>query len=677
MIRSRFPASERNRTWGPAERMRWLWISTLALVIGLAGPTVTAATVESGSSLPEVYVEVLLDPEQTRIHGTMRLHSPPPTVEFSLLPGLRLTAARADDKPLSWRQSGSRYNLNASEAATLFLEWEGHPEIAQGRVLFGADGGFLPGRSGWYPHPQLLGDFRAELTLRTPRGQRAVGTGSRLVGGAITPDEIDAAHLQVASFVHPRIDQLEVATGPWREQSRTVSGVLLTTLFPAELSERLSTTYLDHLEEFLPLFVERAGPYPFSSFTVAASPLPVGLAFPGWTLMGEAVLPLPFIPRSSLAHEFLHSWWGTGVRVDYGSGNWSEGLTTYMADYFLDEQRGLAQATRERWLLDLAWLPAAQDHPLRDFRSGNQGSGRMIGYNRAALVFHMLRNRIGDEAFYAATRQLNERFRYRVAGWDDLAAIFSETSGQDLERFFWHWLEREGMPEIGWTDLSIAHDSDQDTLVGRIFQTPGVEPWPVEIPLILHTEDGTVRYVIDLDQGEAEIRIPLSSTLLAVDLDSSYEVLRAWPDPPPIARTVTLDPSARFLATQPEFEWMVEQIFRGGRASPLPSEDHFTTDVPTLLIGETREIDELKGRLGLNPPLLSFQTEGSARMWTVPNTRTLVISADDTASLGRITRSLRHQGHRSYLIQDDRGRTIATGVWDSRHTVLRWAPENY
>lgn len=213
--------------------MRWIRISALALVIWLAGPAVPAAADESGSSLPKVHVEVLLDPEQARIQGTMRLHSPPPTVEFSLLPGLRLTAARADDTPLAWRQSGSRYTLNAPEAAALLLEWEGHPEITQGRVLFGVDGGFLPGRSGWYPHPQLLGDFRAELTLLTPRGQRAIGTGSREVDGAITPDEINAAHLQaahlqVARFVHPRIDQLEVATGPWREQSRSVSGVLLT-----------------------------------------------------------------------------------------------------------------------------------------------------------------------------------------------------------------------------------------------------------------------------------------------------------------------------------------------------------------------------------------------------------------------------------------------------------------
>jgi hypothetical protein len=643
--------------------------------LAFAAGALTASDASS-SPLPEVRIEALLDPEQARIEGKMTVYSPPPVIEFSLLPGLRLTAAVADGAALPWQQLGSRYTLNASNTAALILEWEGHPETAQGRVLFGADGGFLPGRSGWYPHPQQLGDFRAELHLRTPPGQRAIGTGSRVVTDETTVDSFDPTRSQVTRFMHPRVDQLAVATGPWREQSRTVSGILLTTLFPPELSEHLSATYLDHLEEFLPLFVERAGPYPFSSFTVAASPLPVGLAFPGWTLMGEAVLPLPFIPRSSLAHEFMHSWWGTGVRIDYGSGNWSEGLTTYMADYFLDEQRGQAQATRERWLLDLAWLPASQDHPLREFRSGNQGSGRMIGYNRAALIFHMLRNRIGDEAFYAATHQLNARYQHRVASWDNLAAIFSETSGQDLGTFFAHWLEREGMPEIGWYGLSIERESDRDILAGRIFQTPGVEPWPVEIPLILQTENGPIRHVVNLDTGKAEIRIPLASGLHAVDLDPNFEVLRAWPNPPPIARTVTLDPSARYFATQSGFEALAGDIFRDVRASPLPGETYFSTDVPTLLIGETREIDELKGRLGLNPPLLSFQTEGTARMWTVPDTRTLVISADDAASLGRIARSLRHQGHRSYMVQDERGRTLASGVWESK-AFLRWIPDKH
>ena len=40
----------------------------------------------------------------------------------------------------------------------------------------------------------------------------------------------------------------------------------------------------------------------------------------------------------SLAHEVLHAWWGNAVAVDYERGNWSEALTTFMADYALAEE---------------------------------------------------------------------------------------------------------------------------------------------------------------------------------------------------------------------------------------------------------------------------------------------------------------------------------------------------
>ena len=56
------------------------------------------------------------------------------------------------------------------------------------------------------------------------------------------------------------------------------------------------------------------------------------------------MLRLPFIRASSLGHEVLHNWWGNGVLVDYARGNWSEGLTTFMADYAYKSEESAAAA---------------------------------------------------------------------------------------------------------------------------------------------------------------------------------------------------------------------------------------------------------------------------------------------------------------------------------------------
>jgi len=64
---------------------------------------------------------------------------------------------------------------------------------------------------------------------------------------------------------------------------------------------------------------------------------PTGFGFSSYTLLGSSVLRLPFILSTSLGHEIAHCWWGNGVYVDYESGNWSEGLTTYVSDYLYTE----------------------------------------------------------------------------------------------------------------------------------------------------------------------------------------------------------------------------------------------------------------------------------------------------------------------------------------------------
>jgi len=111
------------------------------------------------------------------------------------------------------------------------------------------------------------------------------------------------------------------------------------------------------------------GPYPFPKFAIVENFFPTGYGFPSYTLLGASVLQLPFIPATSLRHEIAHSWWGNGVLVDYASGNWCEGLTTYVADYLSQEIASAADARlyRQQVLQTMRRLP----HRGPIFRSGS------------------------------------------------------------------------------------------------------------------------------------------------------------------------------------------------------------------------------------------------------------------------------------------------------------------
>ncbi|TVP92239.1 MAG: M1 family peptidase [Thioalkalivibrio sp.] len=644
------------------------WLARLALGVLLLLPLPAAAD-------PLWKMSLDLDPAAGTLKGELQLPLAAGAHSFTLLEDLDLGAIEAADGALEAVPVGPgeyRLDVPAEAAGDIRLHWSGRlPEAdpMRSRLFLTTEGGFLPEGTGWYPRFEQEA-FALRLEGRTPDGQRFVATGS-LSG---SPVQEDRGHAAV--YEHPRTDAIVVATGPWEERERLVNGIRVRTLFPNELDRAHAETYLDHTAEYLSLFADRAGPYPYQSFTIAASPMPVGFAFPGFTLLGERVIPLPFIPRTSLAHELMHNWWGTGVRIDYDSGNWSEGLTTYMADYYLDEQRGEAADTRHRWLLDLAWLPEELDRPLVTFRGGNQGADRIVGYNRGAMLFRMLEERIGTEAFEAGAHLLNERHMFAVASWNDVVRAFSDAAGEELEAFFEPWLKRPRLPELALRDVAAGEEEGRWVVSGSLEQAQDEAPWPLRVPLEIETEAGVERHVVTLDDRRADFRVALGERPVALAADPHHEVLRRLPDPPPILRTVSLDPDTRLITTQDGLEPFARAILG---FAPERAED-FDPDAPLLVLGSTSDVTRWLDRAGAPRPPDGLEQSGHARMWTLPGTRTAVVSTDDAAGLRNIARSLRHHGHRSYLVQDADGRTEKAGVWESEtdplHVELASAPES-
>ncbi len=63
-------------------------------------------------------------------------------------------------------------------------------------------------------------------------------------------------------------------------------------------------------------------------------------------------------------------------------------------------------------------------------------------YSKGSIVLHMLRQRLGDEAFFKGVREYVQRFKFREVETDDFRRVMEEVSGQSLERFFEQWVYR-------------------------------------------------------------------------------------------------------------------------------------------------------------------------------------------------------------------------------------------
>ncbi len=153
---------------------------------------------------------------------------------------------------------------------------------------------------------------------------------------------------------------------------------------------------------------------------------------------------------------------------------------------------------------------------------------RSILYNKSAVVLHMLRRFIGDEAFFAGLRRFYAEWRFRKAGTDDLQAAFEAGTPLKLDRFFEQWIRGFTMPRI---HLTWTVEDEGKTGVIRVEQANDVFDFPLTVVLQFgdgRSEERTLRIV-----GPAFVeRVPLSSPLRKVtarDPLSYYDVVKIKP----------------------------------------------------------------------------------------------------------------------------------------------------
>ena len=392
------------------------------------------------------------------------------------------------------------------------------------RGWIGDDGVFLDGAAPWYPRfgDQLL---TFDLRVQAPPGWRAVSQGQPLGDN----------HWRET---HPQDDIYLIANYFRVYQQSTPNG--LAQVFLRQLDPVLAQRYLDATQTYLALYSRLLGPYPYAKFALVENFWESGYGMPSFTLLGPQVLRLPFIIHSAYPHEILHNWFGNGVYVDYARGNWSEGLTTYLADHFLKAQQGQGAAYRREALQRYARYAAkAGAFPLSHFTARHGDASQAIGYSKAMMVFHMLHRRLGDEIFFAGLRRFVRDYRFKRASYSDLQHSWEQASGRPLARFFDQWLERPGAPRLALGKVTVKRIGGQYRLDGVLRQTQAEPPFELRVPVVIQLTDGKMRHeTIPLDGRSQAFHWVFESQPLSLAVDPDFDLFRQL-DPAEIPMTLS------------------------------------------------------------------------------------------------------------------------------------------
>ena len=278
------------------------------------------------------------------------------------------------------------------------------------------------------------------------------------------------------------------------------------------------------------------GDSPYQSFSVALveSTLPGGHS-PAYFAIVDQPLPNATVtwrddpaafqryPEFFVAHELAHQWWGQGVGWRNYHEQWlSEGFAQYFAALYAQHERGedtFVSVIRQmrKWSMDESDQgPVYFGYRIGHIR-GDSRAFRAIVYDKGAMVLHMLRRLIGDDAFFRGIRRFYAESRFEKAGSDDLRRAMEAEAGKPLSRFFERWIYSAALPKISFSS-HVEKGADGDELAVHFEQAGDIFDLPVTVT-IHYTDRSTADIVVAVTDRTVDTRIPLTGPVRSVEVN--------------------------------------------------------------------------------------------------------------------------------------------------------------
>ena len=501
-------------------------------------------------SLPANNITVRFDLERHLLQGVSKIVLPAGGEAAVDLSGLRVLSVTVDGAALEARHETSVVTFGPSRSAeNVVIEYEmeaaaipaadmeKNPGVVQGNLIE-PSGIVLMG--GWYPSVRGLSVYN--LTAVLPPGFEGISEADQVT----VRETADRKNEFVFSFPHP-VGGITLVGGSYKVQREDFRGTEIATYFLPE-DAGLAKKYIEYTKKYLGMYNDLIGPYRYKRFSIVENVLPTGYSFPTYTLLGREVVRLPFILETSLGHEILHQWFGNMVYVDYQGGNWSEGLTTYLADQRFEELKGEGWDYRKQILISFgSYVNADNDFPLNTFTSRMDYASRAIGYGKCAMVFHMLRMSIGDQKFFDAVRAFVEKNSFRRASWTDIKTAFETVTGTDLSWYFKQWLEEKGGPQIEVKNAELSYRGSTAVVSFELEQKG--KDFRFLLPVAVKTKEGETTKTFEIEKKKTRLEIETKGSPTELVIDGNYDLFRALSEKefPPVISRLLGDPKKIFV----------------------------------------------------------------------------------------------------------------------------------
>ncbi|WP_183906650.1 M1 family metallopeptidase [Rufibacter immobilis] len=228
-----------------------------------------------------------------------------------------------------------------------------------------------------------------------------------------------------------------------------------------------------------------------------------------------------------IAHELFHQWFGDLVTTEsWANLPLNESFADYSEYLWAEHQYGPEEAalTHQTALLEYLGESRTKQEPLiRYHYEDKEDMFDSHSYAKGGRVLHMLRQEVGEDAFFAALNLYLRQNQYSAVELDKLRLAFEEVTGRDLKPFFQQWFLTPGHPE-----LAVSHQYENGTLTVLVQQTQDtVRSTVYKFPLVISLlqEGKWQEQTVQVEKVLETFRFPMAAAPQTVVVDPRQHLL--------------------------------------------------------------------------------------------------------------------------------------------------------
>lgn len=534
-----------------------------------------------GTQTKGITLSLFLNPLKHYLSGTA-------TVSFAnsstfrvlqLAPGLKLVGnLDTTAKGMNVFRKKNKYYLMGSESKTLSLYYNGTIQPGQGNFeLFGRNGStprrgssskkkgdlfyFLSRTRDYYPNPGSE-FFKTDVTVTLPPGLNCLVTGS-----LVSKEEHDAA---VYRFTSEASKGVSMVVGEFRQVKKLDSKTPIHVYMPNSLKLPKSLD-LQEVKQAADLFTDTFGPIDMKSINllIKRGEKEGGVSNNGFVVVNlppdkkrggsnvemnpipriEAKILSPILLRDRtedhILHELAHQWWGGLISWKTYQDNWiTEGLAHFSVLYYLKKNKSEKLFNRlvrklKRWVMRHSNTGPVIYGNRINLLENDYEAFQSVVYNKSALMFLMLIDMIGEDAFFKRLRALVEEYKYKSLSSSMFIRKFCEQDKM-LEKFFRKWIYTRAIPQVELNLLDDHKDYDTEEFkqvvllvkqIGEDADTDFIFPLRLKVT----TDAGVEEEAVLIKGPQQQFTIKRDATIRSIDIIDSVTPVREKraPQPPP------------------------------------------------------------------------------------------------------------------------------------------------